>query len=155
MNDTVERTELKRFFTSSGVAPLDKVVSLRVEEALFELLEELTEEWKTGSVSMTLRIILSLFLIPAVYEEEWKRTKQENLSEYLKLLKAEGEVVELQRYKQLLEELSKYKDFVNKMNLRFQTSISFFEEELSKVEEAVEILQDMKISWNGEMVEKI
>jgi len=155
MKETVERTELKRFFTSSGVAPKDKVISLRVEEALFELLEELTEEWKTGSVSMTLRIILSLFLIPAVYEEEWKRTKQENLSEYLELLKAEGEVVELQRFKQLLEELSKYKDFVNKMNLRLATSISFFEEEIKKVEEAVEILQDMKISWNGEMVEKI
>lgn len=60
-----------------------KVVTLRVEEELYQLLEKQAEEWKKP-VAETFRNILSFYFIPALYIEKFKNFIEENKDEEFK-----------------------------------------------------------------------
>ena len=74
----------RELFSSTDTVTKDKVLTVRVEEGFYNLLEAYAEEMNTGSVANTARKILSMFLLPAIYKFEYENMKPEKLSEYVR-----------------------------------------------------------------------
>ena len=137
----------------SVVTTKDKVLSLRVEESLYNFLEELSQEWNTGSVSQVVRKILSFYFMNKVYEEEWKKIHSENLESFIQELKNSGNEIELQKYKNLLEEFSGYLKVFRSIAEALKKTEVFFSGELDKLEYSMDKLQKAGIVWRGDLFE--
>jgi hypothetical protein len=143
--------ENKLFY--SGATTKDKVLSVRVEEGLYSLLEELSEDWNSGSVSKTVRTLLLYYFLPMVYEEQWKQVHSEGFEKYVKELMNEGNEIELQKYKNLLHKFSDYHSDMKTIAEKMQVSEDFFMEQVEMLEQVAEKLEKVSILWKGELFE--
>jgi len=150
---SVNAIQLDKALYTSRAETKDKVLSVRIEENLYELLEKLTGEWETGSVSKTVRTMFLNYLIPEIYEEQWKKIHSKSLENYIKKLLSEGDRIELEKYKELLEQFSEYMKHMRKVVEDMKASQEFFEGELEKLEEGANKLEAVSILWKGDLFE--
>jgi hypothetical protein len=125
----------------------DKVISIRIEESLFSLLVDLSKELHVQSVSETVRKIIYFYLLNAIYEEEWKNLHSKNFESFINKVAEAGSQVELNNYKNLLQELSEYVVLMRAVVDRINASAGFFEGETDKLEEVTGKLEKAKIVW--------
>ena len=131
----------------------DKVLSVRVEDSLYSLLEELTEDWKTGSVSKTVRTLLLYYFSPMFYEEQWEQVHSENFNKYVQELLNEGNEIELQKYKNMLEKFSSYLKLFRTINEKVNATEQFLSEHEEMLEKVVSRLEEVSILWKGKVFE--
>jgi len=141
-----------KVFYSPGTTK-DKVLSVRVEDSLYNLLEELTEDWNSGSVSKTVRTLLFHYFLPMVYEEQWKQLHSEGFKKYVQQVLNEGNEIELQKYKNMLERFSEYYSDMKTIAEKMQSSEKFFTEQVDMLEKVAEKLEEVSILWKGELFE--
>lgn len=122
----------------------DKVIALRVSIPMLEKLEQLAEEKGLGSPGTAIRELLNLYLIPQVYEQEWKQVHSENFESYLEELEQAGKRVSFEKYKKLIEQVKQYQELLNVFTGGIENSIEFLNEELNKFKQAVELLEKMQ-----------
>jgi len=132
-------------FSSLFSSTKDKAISFRVEESIYELLKDLAKELETETISQTARKILYFYLLNVIYEEEWKTIQAEGFEEYMKKVAEAGDKVEVQKYKNLVEELSEYSKFMRSIIDRIALTEEFFDKEINKLEEVTSKLQSVKI----------
>jgi len=126
----------------------DKVVSLRVEESLYDLLEQLSEQLETENVSQTIRKIIYFYLLNSIYEEEWKTLHSRDFEKFIQKAHKVGNRIELNKYKNLLGEISVYMKLIRTIANQLRSSENFFSEELDKLELAVRELEKASIYWS-------
>jgi len=139
--------ETAQVYSSTDTVTKDKVLTVRVEEGFYNLLEALAEKMNTGSVSKTARAILSMFLIPQVYKFELENMKPEKLSELLHEKQQAGEPVSFDRFKRFIEKLENYNAFLTEAGEKSKASMQFIEQEKEKVEKTVSMLQQAQETW--------
>jgi len=132
-------------FSSLFSSTKDKAISFRVEESIYELLKDLAKELETETISQTARKILYFYLLNVIYEEEWKTIQAEGFEEYMKKVAEAGDKVELQKYKNLVEELSEYSKFMRSIIDRIALTEEFFDKEIDRLAEATNKLESVKI----------
>jgi len=132
-------------FSSLFSSTKDKAISFRVEESIYELLKDLAKELETETISQTARKILYFYLLNVIYEEEWKTIQADSFEEYIKRVSEAGDRVELQKYKNLVEELSEYSKFMRSIIDRIALTEEFFDKEIKKLEEVTSKLENVKI----------
>ena len=126
--------EVEKFFSekvvysSTDTVSKDKVISVRVEEALYNLLEAQTESWKAKSVSNTVRTILSMYFLPVIYEFEWKNRKPEEFAQFTKEQKEQGFSLSLSRYSRFIYEMLGYISFLEEAEERGAVSMEYIQE---------------------------
>lgn len=145
---------IERLETTADTLTKDKVISVRIEPALFSLLELLTEAWNTLSISNTVRTLLSMFFLPMVYEQEYKHLKIEKLLDYKKEEKEAGLSPELSRFHRVIFELNEYLQFLNEAEQRGKKSMEFIQGKKQEVEGIIEELAE-KEKQAQEKLEKI
>ena len=116
-------TEEQELFSSTDTVTKDKVISIRLEEALFNLLQAQNEIWKQKTVSETVRTILAYHFLPTVYEIELM-----------------NRIPEYEQYKNTIFEWSKYKDFLFEFNEYYE----FILEAISRGKNSIEYLEAVK-----------
>lgn len=142
-----------RISYSSGTITKDKVLSVRVEEGLYNQLEKLTEEWNTGSVSKTVRTLLLYYFLPVLYEEQWKQVNSESFMRFVEIALAEGKEIELQKYKELMEVFSEYLTKIKTIAEGMNSSEQFFISQVELLEQVSEKLEEASILWKGKLFE--
>jgi len=147
--NTVEMKKV--FFSSLFSSTKDKVLSMRIEESLYSLLEELSKEMETETVSETVRKIISFYLLSAIYEEEWKKIHSENFEEFIQEVAQAGDKIELHKFKRLLQEFSEYLQFLKTLAEKVNNSVYFFEEKTEELGETISKLEQASILWNEEL----
>jgi hypothetical protein len=125
----------------------DKVISMRIEESLYSLLVDLSKELHVQSVSETARKIIYFYLLNAIYEEEWKKIHSKNFESFINKVAEAGSQVELNNYKDLLQELSEYIVLMRAVVDRLNAAGGFFENEMNKLEEVTDKLEKTEIVW--------
>jgi hypothetical protein len=138
---------------SSGTATKDKVLSVRVEEGLYNLLEQLTEDWNSGSVSKTVRTLLLYYFLPMVYEEQWKKLTEGNFSRFVQEVLNSGNEMELQNYRNLLAKFSDYYSDMKTIAEKMTASEQFFNNQVEQLELVANKLEEVSILWKGELFE--
>lgn len=147
---TINELQLEKFLFSSLLnSNKDKVLSIRIEESMHELLKDLAKELETETVSDTVRKILNFYLINAIYEAEWEKIHSKDFQKFLEEVAEAGDNIELNKFKRLLEEFSEYLDFLKSMAERVRHSVIFFEEKNEELEKAISKLEHASILWNG------
>jgi len=142
-----------KLYYNSGTATKDKVLSVRIEEGLYKLLEELTEDWNLVSVSKTVRTLLLYYFLPMVYSEQWKQVQEKDFTSFIQeVLNSENEM-ELQKYKNLLEKLSEYFESMKTIAEKVNASEKFFSEQVDMFEQVAKKLEEVNILWKGELFE--
>jgi hypothetical protein len=139
--------ETAQVYSSTDTATKDKVLTVRVEEGFYNLLEALAEKMNTGSISQTARAILSMFLIPQVYKFELENLKPEKLSEFLNEKQQAGEPVSFDRFMRFIEKLETYNAFLNEAEEKSKVSMQFIQQEKQKVEKTVSMLKQVQETW--------
>lgn len=119
---------------STDTVSKDRVMTIRVEPALYGLLESLTEKWNSSGISYTVRKILSMYFLPVVYELEWKNLKPEQLQEMLNQKEEEGFSVKLARFNRFMLEVSEYLAFLKEAEERGSESQKYIKELLEKLQ---------------------
>jgi len=148
---TIATIQLKNELFSSPVETTkDKVLSFRVEEGLYKLLEDLAQELELETVSNATRTILRFYLLNAIYEEEWKKLHSAEFKSFIKQVEKTGETAELENYRNLLAELSKYVQLMRAIIDRINISAEFFEGVMDKLETVTEKLEQVDIVWKKE-----
>jgi len=127
-----------------------RVMTIRVEPALFSVLEKLTEKWNSAGISDTVRTILSMYLLPAVYEVEWKKLKPSELQEMLNEQNEKGYSFKLARFNRFMEEVVEYMAFLKEAQVMGNKSIHCVEITLSDLEK---IVQEMETRLMGVLME--
>jgi len=147
--NTVEIKEV--FFSSLFSSTKDKVLSMRIEESLYKLLEELSKEMETETVSETVRKIISFYLLSAIFEEEWEKINSESFEEFVQEVAEAGDKIEIQKFKRLLQEVSEYLEFLKTLGDKVRNSVYFFEEKTQELGETISKLEQASIIWNEEL----
>jgi hypothetical protein len=147
---TINELQLEKFLFSSLLnSNKDKVLSIRIEESMHELLQDLAKELETETVSDTVRKILNFYLINAIYEAEWEKLHSKDFQNFLEEVAEAGDTIEIDRFKRLLEEFSEYMDFLKSIAERVNHSIIFFEQKTEELEQVISRLEHASILWNG------
>ena len=126
--------EEQELFSSTDTVSKTRIMTIRVEPALYSLLESLTETWGSSGVSDTVRTILSMYFLPAVYEVEWKKLKPEELQEMLNEQETEGYSFKLARFNRFMKEVSEYLQFLKEAKDRSELSYEYIETTLNNLE---------------------
>lgn len=134
-------------FTSPVETAKDKVLSFRVEEGMYKLLEDLAQELQLETVSNISRNILRFYLLNAIYEDQWNKLHSAEFKAFVKQVEKAGDTVELENYRSLLSDLSKYVQLMRAIIDRINISASFFEAEMNKLEQVTEKLEQLDIVW--------
>jgi len=143
---TINELQLQNFlFNSLADSTKDKTVSFRVEESVYKLLQDLAKELETETISQTARKILYFYLLNVVYEEEWETVQAAGFEQYIQELKEAGDKIELLKYKNLLEKLHEYVQFMRSIIDRMRITEEFFSNEINKLEEVTTRLENVKI----------
>ena len=137
-------------YSSTDTVSKEKVVAFRTEPALQNLLEALTEKWNTAGVSETVRVILSMYFLPVVYELEWKNLKPEQFQSFLNEQKEQGFSHNLARFNKFMLEVSEYLTFLNEAQERSTESIEYITRTKNKLEG---ILQEVEKNLQKVLVE--
>jgi len=134
-------TEEQELFSSTDTVTKDKVISIRLEEALFNLLQAQNESWKQKTVSETVRAILAFHFLPLVYEFEWKNRTPEEFEKYRLEQEKTGFSFELSRYSNFIFQVAEYYRFLVEAISRGNASIEYLEAVKEKLET---VLKDTK-----------
>jgi len=147
---TINELQLEKFLFSSLLnSNKDKVLSIRIEESMHELLQDLAKELETETVSDTVRKILNFYLINAIYEAEWKKLHSKDFQNFLEEVAEAGDTIEIDRFRRLLEEFSEYLEFLKSIAERVNHSVIFFEQKAKELEQVITRLEHASILWNG------
>ena len=141
-------TQHKELFSSTDSITKDRVLSVRVEESLYFLLESFSEKWNTEGVGKAVRTILSMFFLPEVYKFELERMKPEKLAEFMQGKTKTGEPVSFDRFIHFTRELKQYAEFLAEAQERSSSSVELIEQEVQKVERAVFMLEQAQETWS-------
>jgi hypothetical protein len=142
----------KELYSSTDTVTKDKVISVRMEQGLYSMLEALTESWSTGTVSSTVRAILSMHFLPVVYEFEWRNLTPEKVAEFKKQEQEQGFSQNLARLHKFLSELVEYRTFLAEAQAKGSASMEFIQQKLNQVESMVEQLAEAELKA-GELLE--
>lgn len=112
----------------------EKVLSVRVEESLYNLLEGLKDKWGSKTVSNTLRTLISMYFLPVMYRVEWETLKPEYLTEYLKEQREQGVSMELESYNQFIGETTRYLSFLKEAVEMSRISTNYLETTYNNIE---------------------
>jgi len=126
-------TEKQELFSSTDTVTKDKVISVRLEEALYSLLQAQAETWNLKTVSETVRKILSFHFLPLIYEIEWMNRIPE-YEQYKQEQETTGISFELSKYNQFLYEVNEYYEFTLEAISRGKIAVEFMEEIKEKME---------------------
>ena len=143
----------EELYSSTDTATKDKVLTVRVEEGLWNLLQALSETMNTETVSKTARAILSMFLIPQVYKFELENMKPEKLSELVQEKQQAGEQVSFDRFIQFIHKLEEYDSFLAEAEQKSKVALQFIEQEKCKVEKTVSMLKKAQETWKELIME--
>jgi len=141
-------------FSSTDTVSKDKVLSVRIEPGLYNLLEALAESWSTGTVSNTVRTILSMFFLPVVYEYEYKNLVPEKLLEYKKQEQEQGFSFQLARFHKFLSELSEYKNLLNEAENVGALSMGFIADKKEQLSKIIGKLAGIELQLQKELIEE-
>lgn len=133
--------EGKTYTVTNENVSMERVLSIRVEETLYNLLEGLTEKWGSRNVSSTVRTLISMYFIPEVYRVEWETIKPEEL----------GSSMDLKSYEEFIQETTEYMSFLREAVERSKYSTNELEVMQSKVEG---IFKEMKDKMESVLVEQ-
>jgi uncharacterized protein YutD len=139
-------------YSSTDTVTKDKVVSVRMEQGLYSMLEALAEAWNTGSTANTVRTILSMYFLPVVFEYEWKNLTPEKVAEFKKQEQEQGFSQNLARLHKYLSELVEYRSFLVEAQTKGSASMEFIQQKLNQVESMVEQLAEAELKA-GELLE--
>jgi hypothetical protein len=139
-------------YSSTDTVSKDKVLSVRIEPGLYSLLEALTEQWRTGSVSATVRNLLSMYFLPVVYELEWKNISPERVGEFRKQEQEQGYSMNLARLHKFLSELSEYMSFLVEAEEKGALSLGFIADKKEQVLSIIQNLAEAELKA-GELLE--
>jgi len=143
---TTNEIQVEKFlFSSLFDTTKDRAISFRVEESIYTLLKDLSKELETETISQTARKILYFYLLNVIYEEEWKTVQAEGFEEFIQEAQETGDKVELQKYRNLLDQLSDYVEFMRSIVDRMHVTEEFFEKEVDKLSEVTSKLENVKI----------
>jgi hypothetical protein len=145
---------LKELYSSTDSITKDKVISVRMEQGLYSMLEALAETLNTGTTANTVRTILTMFFLPVVYEFEFENMKPEKLSQYVKRMSEKGEPVNFDRFQLFIQELEKYNSFLTEAQERGSASMEFIAEQKTKVERSAALLRKAEETWRELLVEE-
>jgi len=134
----------QEMFSSTDTVTKDKVISIRLEEALFNLLQAQNEIWKQKTVSETVRTILAYHFLPTVYEIELMN----RIPEYEQY---KNTIFEWSKYKDFLFEFNEYYEFILEAISRGKNSIEFLEVVKKKLETT---LEELSFKLNGAFLER-
>ena len=134
----------QEMFSSTDTVIKDKVISIRLEEALFNLLQAQNEIWKQKTVSETVRTILAYHFLPTVYEIELMN----RIPEYEQY---KNTIFEWSKYKDFLFEFNEYYEFILEAISRGKNSIEFLEVVKKKLETT---LEELSFKLNGAFLER-
>jgi len=137
-------------YSSTDTVSKNRILTVRVEPALYSLLEGITEKWNSAGVSDTVRTILSMYFLPVVYELEWKKLKPEEFQELLNEQKEEGFSFKLARFNRFMKEVSEYLAFLKEAQERGSQSLEYVGSILNKLEE---ITEDIEIKLKTVLLE--
>jgi len=144
--------EQKEMFSSTDFrGAKERMLSFRVSEALYSVLEAQTENWKAPNLSETARTILSMYFLPVIYEFEWREKKPEELSEALQEHKEKGFSLELSRLNKFLFEIGGYMMFLEEAEEKSSTSLKYIHETRLKI---ASIMHEMKEKMERVFYEK-
>lgn len=143
--------EEQELFSSTDTVTKDKVLSVRLEEALFNLLQAQNETWKQKTVSETVRTILAFHFLPLVYEFEWKNRTPEQFEQYKQEQEKTGLSFELSRYNHFIFEVAEYYRFLVEAISRGNASIEYLEATKEKLET---VLKDTKTKLQNIILEQ-
>lgn len=132
--------EGKTYTVTNENISMERVLSVRVEETLYNLLEGLTDKWGSRNVSSTVRTLISMYFIPEVYKVEWETVKPEEL----------GSNADLKSYEEFIQETTEYLSFLREAVERSKYSTEYLEGMQSKLEE---IFKEMKDKMEKVLVE--
>ena len=127
----------KAEYSSTDTVAKDRVLTVRVEPALYSLLESLTEEWNKAGVSDTVRTILSMYFLPAIYEHSWKELKPERVAQNLQEQKERGYSANLARLNRFVAETLEYLRFLKEAQERGKASLEYIEQVTEKIESII------------------
>lgn len=136
--------EEKELLSSTDTVTKDKVISIRLEEALFSLLQAQNETWKQKTVSETVRTILAYHFLPTVYEMEFMN----RMPEYEQY---KNTPFEWNKYRDFLFQVNEYYEFVLEAISRGKNSIEFMEVIKKKLETT---LDEAHFKLNGVFLER-
>jgi uncharacterized protein YaaW (UPF0174 family) len=125
----------------------NKVLSMRIEESLYNLLEDLTKELQTETVSNTARKVLYHYLLTSIYEKEWKNIHSENFEEFVQEVAEAGNKIEINKYKNLLKTFSEYLELSKSITDKVENSFRFVYEINEDLDKAVSKLEKAEIVW--------
>ena len=133
------------FLNSPMELTKDKVIALRIEPGMYKLLEELSQDLSAGSVSQVTRDILRFYLLNAIYEKEWKRIHSKDFQSFVEQIETAGNTIELENYRELLAEVSRYLKLLKEILKKTKNSVLFFDDVISELEEVTEKLEKVNI----------
>jgi hypothetical protein len=133
----------RELYSSTDTVTKDKVVSVRMEQGLYSMLEALAETWNTGSTASTVRTILSMFFLPVVFEFEWKNLIPEQVEQFQQ---EQGFSQNLARLHRFLSELEEYRSFLAEAEAKGSASMEFIQQKREQVESMVEHLAGAELS---------
>jgi hypothetical protein len=142
----------RELYSSTDTVTKDKVVSVRMEQGLYSMLEALAETWNTGSTASTVRTILSMFFLPVVFEFEWKNLTPEMVAGFKQQEQEQGFSQNLARLHKFLSELVEYRGFLVEAQTKGSASMEFLQQKLNQVESMVEQLAEAELKA-GELLE--
>ena len=139
-------------YSSTDTVTKDKVISVRMEQGLYSMLEALAETWNTGTTANTVRTILSMYFLPVVFEYEWKNLTPEQVAEFKVQEQEQGFSQNLARLHRFLSELAEYRIFLTEAQAKGSASMEFIQQKLNQVESMVEQLAEAELKA-GELLE--
>jgi hypothetical protein len=146
---TASTMEMKNdLFTFAVGSTKDKVLSFRIEEGMYKLLEDLAKEFDTDTVSQMARKILRFHLLNAIYEEEWKAVHSKDFNKFIQEVAGAGKEIEVERFKMFLQEFSEYLELLKSIGSRINFSIEFFEKRTQELEGVVSKLENASILFD-------
>jgi len=106
MSEILDNSEveegLERFsLFSYGSTRKNRIISLRIEEELFQLLNSQKEKWNNETVAETMRAILTMHFLPTIYGLHLEQIEEERSGKFMTPSRFEKE---MEKTIQLLEE---------------------------------------------------
>jgi len=142
-----ETGKMKNYFSYEPGLSKDKVISLRLDKQLYSFLEEMTELRETGSISETVRNLLSMYvLLKSV--EVINDDRKEQFSRYLEQVRTSGNEIELKKYREYSKEVTDYLSYLVSFEENATEAMRFMKKEAEKVNLFLSFLQDAEITMS-------
>jgi len=149
MLDLQETVSLENMFGYEPGLNKDKLISLRLDKQLYNFLEEMTAIRETGSISETVRNLLSMYVLLKSVEVV-NDDRKEQFSRYLEQVRTSGNEIELKKYREYSKEVTDYLSYLVSFEENATEAVRFMKTEVEKVRKFLSFLQDAEITMSVE-----